>query len=56
MKTLRQLREKAPIVRKFKGFIVLAQSELDYESKCKKISRGDTFGFYTTDDLLKEER
>lgn len=38
-------RNKAPIVRIHNGYVVLAQSEIDFKIKCDKISRGDIFGF-----------
>lgn len=43
---LEKLKDKAPIVRHFYGYIVLAQNEADFRNKCEKISRGDTVGFY----------
>lgn len=41
------IKHKAPIAREFSGFIVLAQTELDYKGKCNRIVRGDRNGFYT---------
>ena len=35
------------IVKHYKGFIILAQSVADLNSKAGKIRRGQTFGFYT---------
>jgi len=43
----------APIVREFCGFIIMAQSELDYRSKLMHITRGDTKGFYTIKRALR---
>ncbi|NQZ74536.1 MAG: hypothetical protein HRT61_00230 [Ekhidna sp.] len=39
----------APIIRHFDGFIILAQSERDFEGKRNRIMRGDVFGFYTVE-------
>lgn len=46
-------RNLAKIVQEFKGFIIMAQSEHDLEAKKNKISRGDTFGFYTIETALQ---
>lgn len=49
---------KAPIVRIYSGFIILAQSEQDFKSKVSSIDRGDTKGFYnalTVYQNLQEE-
>ena len=35
--------------RHFDGFIILAQSERDFEGKRNRIMRGDVFGFYTVE-------
>lgn len=43
----------ANIVRHYSGFIIMAQSERDYESKVNSIRHGDTFCFYTVEDALK---
>lgn len=43
---LDKLKDKAPIVREYGGFIILAQSENDYKSKAASIDRGDILGFY----------
>jgi len=37
------------IIRHFDGFIILAQSERDFEGKRNRIMRGDVFGFYTVE-------
>lgn len=34
------------------GFIVMAQNEIDFKVKCRKIDRGDCVGFYTVERLL----
>lgn len=52
MKKQSQKREiKAPIVRQYQSFIILAQSETDYKGKVQKINSGDTRGFYTEPDM-----
>lgn len=33
------------IQRPYKGFLILAQSERDFKSKCSSIDRGDVKGF-----------
>ena len=38
-----------PIIRHFDGYIILAQSERDFEGKRNRIMRGDVFGFYTVE-------
>jgi hypothetical protein len=48
---LNKLKDKAPIVSGFNGFIILAQDESDYKSKEQKILNGDRDGFYTLDKL-----
>jgi hypothetical protein len=35
-----------PIIRHFDGYIILAQSERDFQGKRSRIMRGDVFGFY----------
>ena len=47
------LKHKAPIVREFNGFVVLAQDERDFESKRRKIAYGDKRGFYTVEEANK---
>lgn len=47
---------QAPIVRHYDGYIILAQSERDFESKVSKILRGDTFGFYTVERAMRLSR
>ena len=42
----------AKIVKHYNGFIVMARSERDYQSKINSINRGDIFGFYTVDVAL----
>jgi hypothetical protein len=42
----------AKIVRHYDCFIILAQSENDYNEKISKIQHGDTKGFYTVQDIL----
>lgn len=39
----------APIVRHYEGFIILAQNERDFQSKVHSVHRGDTKGFYTVE-------
>ena len=38
-----------PIIRHFDGYIILAQSQRDFEEKRNRIMRGDIFGFYTVE-------
>lgn len=38
-----------PIIRHFDAYIILAQSERDFEGKRNRIMRGDVFGFYTVE-------
>lgn len=45
-KQLEQHKGKAPIIREYLSYIVLAQSEGDYEGKCSRIRRGETRGFF----------
>jgi len=40
------------IVRHFRGYIIMAQSENDYQSKVNSINRGDAIGFYTVERAL----
>lgn len=42
----------APIVRHYDGYIILAQSERDFQSKVSKIQRGEILGFYTVERAL----
>jgi hypothetical protein len=41
-----------PIIRHFDGYIILAQSERDFEGKRNRIMRGDVFGFYTLERAI----
>ena len=45
-------KNQAPIVRHYDGYVILAQDELDFQSKVSKIKRGDTLGFYTIEMAL----
>ena len=45
-------KNRAPIVRHYDGYVILAQDERDFQSKVSKIQRGDTFGFYTIKMVL----
>ena len=51
-KALYNLVNKAPIVRHYYGYIILAQNENDYQSKVLKIQRGDRSGFFTIECAL----
>ena len=42
----KRLKNKAPIVRRYGSFIILAQNESDYKIKLRKLMKGDTKGFY----------
>lgn len=42
----------AKIVKHYAGFIIMAQSDRDYQSKVNSINRGDIFGLYTVDIAL----
>jgi len=44
----------APVVSCLNGFIILAQDNKDFKSKCKKIIEGDNVGFYSVTNLLNE--
>lgn len=43
----------ACIVRHYDGFIIIAQSEQDYQVKVNRINRGDIIGFYTIKRVLQ---
>lgn len=43
----------APIVRHFNGFIIMAQTESDFESKMRRIERGNIDGFYSVDRAIQ---
>ena len=45
-------RRLAKIVRHYDGYIIMAQSEQDYQAKVNCINRGDRFGFYTIEVAL----
>lgn len=45
LKNMKVLFDHAPIIKHFKGYIVIAQSKTDLKAKKQKISRGDTLGF-----------
>lgn len=45
-------KNQAPIVRHYDGYIILAQNEIDFETKVSKIQRGDTIGFCTVQKAL----
>lgn len=51
---VKKIQEKnlAEIVRHYKGFIIIAQSESDYKSKVNHINRGDVLGFYTVEKVF----
>lgn len=49
---IEHMRDLAPIVRHYDGYIVLAQNEKDFNSKVRKIQYGDTNGFYTVESLI----
>tara|TARA_R110001592_G_scaffold362439_2_gene676220 strand:- start:491 stop:685 length:195 start_codon:yes stop_codon:yes gene_type:complete len=51
-KAINNVKHKAPIAREFSGYIVLGQNERDFETKCRKIVRGDRNGFYTIERAL----
>jgi hypothetical protein len=42
----------AKIVRHYRGYIIMAQSERDYKCKVNCINSGDVFGFYTVEVAL----
>lgn len=48
---LNKFKDKAPIVREFWNYIILAQDERDYQGKCQKIEIGDRRGFYNLNDF-----
>jgi hypothetical protein len=43
----------APIIRCYGVFVILAQSEADYNIKVNNIRRGDKKGFYYVKDVLE---
>lgn len=43
----------APIAREFRGFIILAQNEYDYNGKQRNIANGQTNGFFTIEGILE---
>lgn len=43
---LEKLKDKAPIVREHRRFVILAQNENDFKVKEAAINRGDIRGFY----------
>lgn len=43
---------RAPIVKHYKGFILLAQSEQDLAGKIDCVNQGKTNGFYTVEDYI----
>jgi hypothetical protein len=45
--------QRSKITKHYNGFIVMAQGYDDYKSKCLKIKRGETRGFYTIEEALK---
>jgi hypothetical protein len=45
--------QHAKITKHYNGFIVMAHGYDDYKSKCLKIQKGDTRGFYTIEQALK---
>ena len=47
---IKHLKDKAPIVKAFRGFIILAQNKHDYIIKKHKILHGKTQGFYKIDE------
>jgi len=42
----------AKIVRHYRGFIVMAQNEMDYKAKTKAIDRGNRNGFYAIERMM----
>lgn len=51
-KAVDNLKHTASIVRHFDGYVILAQSERDFETKCRKILKGDRAGFCTIERAL----
>lgn len=45
----------ASIVRHYRGFIILAQSESDFMGKAQCILHGDQKGFFTVKELLERD-
>lgn len=43
-----------PVIRAYKGYAVLGQSLADAKSKMRSIDKGDTYGFYTLDEIKKD--
>lgn len=41
------------VIKEYCGFMILAQSDRDFESKKRSLTVGDTFGFYTVEQALK---
>lgn len=46
-------KHRTPIIRHVSGYIVLAYTEFDYETKKNRILRGDTFGFYSVKKIIE---